>query len=306
MAQNSGVFSALSDQVQKTIYDFAKAGLDELEPVHAKLFKSKSTTRKFERIQSIAPFGAMPAKSEGAEYSFDQIQPGYTKDITPVEYGFGFQWTETAMEDDDFDVLAQYSKWLGFSARVLQETTAANVFINGFGTQTTADGKAIFSTDHPLKRGGTAKNELSTAADLSTTSLDQMRSDMRMNTKLESGQLVRPAKGFYLVHHPINEGLAHRICRSEQLQGTANNDVNHLKETMDLTPLPWEYLSDEDAFFLVAKKTSAHGLVQIDRVKPKLSAQGVDWETGNCIVTIRLRQVWDSFDWRNTAGTEGA
>src|SRR5688572_26881332 len=99
MSQNSGVFGALSDQVRKMIYDFAQAGIDELSPTHAKLFKSQTTTHKFERIQSIAPFGTMPAKSEGAEYSFDQIMPGYSKDITPVEYGFGFQWTETAMED---------------------------------------------------------------------------------------------------------------------------------------------------------------------------------------------------------------
>jgi hypothetical protein len=306
MAQSSGVFGALSDQVRKMIYDFADAGLNELPATHAKLFKSQSTTHKFERIQSIAPFGTMPTKSEGAEYSFDQIMPGYTKDITPVEYGFGFQWTETAMEDDDYNVLAQKSKWLGFSARVLQETLAANVFINGFGTQTTADGVSLFDTAHLLKRGGTAKNQLSTPADLSTSALDTLRSDMRLNTKLESGQLVRPAKGFYLVHHPVNEGLALRICNSELLQGTANNDINHLKSTMDLTPLPWEYLSDEDAFFLVAKQTSAHGLINLTRVKPKVNPEGVDGNTGNRIVTIRMRDVFDAFDWRNTAGTEGA
>jgi hypothetical protein len=210
------------------------------------------------------------------------------------------------MEDDDEDVLAQKSKWLGFSARVLQETLAANVFINGFSTQTTADGVALFHTAHTLKRGGTAKNELTTPADLSTSSLDTMRSDMRLNTKLESGQLVRPAKGFYLLHHPSNEGLALRICHSEGLQGTANNDINHLKETMDLTPLPWEYLSDEDAFFLVAKKSSAHGLLNVTRVGPKLNAEATDPRTGNRIVTIRMRDVFDSFDWRNVAGTEGA
>lgn len=306
MAQTSGVFSALSDQVRKTIHDFAQQGMNELDPQHKKLFKQKTTTSKFERTQSIAPFGTMPAKSEGAEYSFDQIMPGYSKDITPVEYGFGFQWTETAAEDDEYSVLAQKAKWLGFSARVLQETLAAAIFTNGFSTQLTADGKALFATDHALKRGGTAKNELTTPADLSTTSLDLMRSDMRTNTKLESGQLVRPAKAFYLVHHPVNEGLAIRICNSSGLQGTANNDINHIRETMDLTPMPWEYLSDEDAFFLVAKDSSAHGLVHLQRVKPKVNAEMTDPTSGNRIVTIRMRTVFDSFDWRNVAGTEGA
>src|SRR5882672_1305652 len=163
--QNSGVFGALSDQVVKTIVDFTKLGLTELDQTSPKLFKQKETTRKFERMQSIAPFGAMPTKGEGEEYSFDQIQPGYSKDITPVEAGFGFQWTETSMEDDDFEVLADYSKWLGFSARVYQETQSAAVFNNGFTATTgtlAADGLSLFHTAHLLKRGGTAKNRLST------------------------------------------------------------------------------------------------------------------------------------------------
>ena len=173
--QNSGVFSALSDQVQKTIIDFTRAGMQELEPTHKKLFKQKSTTAKFERMQSTAPFGAVPAKAEGADYSYDIIQPGYSKDITPVEYGLGFLYTETASEDDDYQVLSQNSRWLGFSARVLQETKAAQVFINGFSTQLTADGVALFSTAHTLKRGGTVKNALSTPSDPSIAAFSQMR-----------------------------------------------------------------------------------------------------------------------------------
>ena len=307
MSQTSGVFGALSDQVRKTIVDFVSEGLNELEPSHPKLFKQVDTTSKFIRKQSIAPFGTMPRKGEGDEYSFDNIQPGYSKDITPLEYGFGFQWTETSQEDDEYDVLAQYSKWLGFSARVLQETQAALIFTNGFTSQLTADGLSLFNTAHTLKRGGTTKNRLSTDSDMSVSSIDQMRADMRSNTKLESGQLVRPARDFFLLHHPDNEGLALRIVKSEKLQGTADNDMNHLNGgTMNLTPLAWEYLGDADAFFLVAKKTSAHGLIQVNRVKPKLSAKQTSWQTGNLIVTIRCRQAWDSFDWRNVAGTPGA
>jgi len=307
--QTSGIFTPLSDQVLKTIVDYTKAGLDENEPIHPKLFKSSSTTHKFVRKQSLAPFGAMPRKGEGEEYSFDQIMPGYSKDFTPLEYGMGFRFSETAQEDDDYEVLSQHSRFLGLSARVLQETQAADIFNAGFTATTgtlTADGLSLFNTAHVLKRGGTAKNRLSTAADLSTGSLDQLRSDMRTNTKLESGQLMRPAKDFYLLVHPDNEGLAYRICRSEKLQGTADNDINHLKITLNLEPLVWEYLTDADAFYLVAKKSSAHGLVQFDRVKPKLNAQAVDPKTGDRIVTIRLRQMWGAFDWRNVAGTEGA
>lgn len=309
MAQTSGVFGALSDQVLKTIVDFSKQGLNELDPTFPKLFKGKSTTHKFERMQSIAPFGTAPRKGEGEEYTFDQIQAGYSKDITPLEYGFGFLWTETAEEDDEYDVLAQKSKWLGFSMSVLRETLAAAVINNGFTASTgtlTADGISLYNTAHTLKRGGTAKNRLSTDSDLSVGAVDQMRSDMRTNTKLESGQLVKPTRDLYLLHHPDNEGLAIRICKSNGMQGTADNDVNHIKETMNLTPLAWEYLSDNDAWFMVAKNPGAHGLKQITRVKPTINPPRQDPRTGNWIITTRLREVFDAFDWRNTAGTPGA
>lgn len=306
MAQTSGIFGALSDQVQKIIIDFSKAGLTELDPIHDQLYDDMSTTAKFKRMQSIAPFGTAPRKGEGEDYTFDQIQGAYTKDITPLEYGFGFDYTETAQEDDDYEVLASYSKWLGFSMRVMQETQGAAPFNNGFSTQTTADGVALYSTAHALKRGGTAKNRLSTDSDLSVGSLTQMRSDMRTNTKLESGQLVRPQRAFYLVCHPDNESLAIRICKSDGMQGTADNDLNPIKEIMSVTPLPWEYLTDNDAWFLVAKKATSHGFKQLSRIKPKLNAPRQDPKNGNWLITIRARQAWDTFDWRNTAGTPGA
>jgi hypothetical protein len=306
MSQLSGTFGALSDQVLKTIVDFTKEGLDELDLVHPKLFKQKSTTRKFERMQSIAPFGAVVAKPEGTEYDFDVIQPGYSKDITAVEYGLGFEHTETAMEDDDFEVLAQHSRWLGFSARVLQETKAAAVLNNGFTTQTTADGEPLFDTAHPLKRGGSSRNRLSTDSDLSMGAIATMRSDMRTQTKLESGQLVRPSKDVYLWCHPDKEWLAHRLVMSAGLPQTADNDTNPAKDLMNITVLAWEYLEDTGAWGFIAKKTSSHGLVQVNRVKPKLNPTGVDHRTGNRIITIRFRQHWDAFDYRNTAGTPGA
>jgi hypothetical protein len=304
--QTSGVFAALSDGQRKMIVDFLKEGMGELSPTHPKLFNQRSTTHKFERIQSVAAFQDVPLKPEGAEYEFDIIQPGYSKDITPLEYGLGFIHTETASEDDDEAVLAQKSKYLGFSMRVLQETQAANVFINGFTTQLTADGESLFDTGHLLKRGGTAKNRLSVDSDLSVASLRQMRSDMRTNTKLESGQLVKPASSVYLVHHPDNEWLAYQLCKAKGLPQTDLNDPNPIDGTMDIEPLTWEYLSDPDAFFLVAKKSSAHGLIQLNRVKPKLNPERQQAETGNLIISIRSRQHWDSFDWRNTAGTPGA
>jgi hypothetical protein len=224
----------------------------------------------------------------------------------PLEYGFGFQHTQAADEDDEYGVLGDKSRYLGISARVLQETLAAAVFNNGFSTQTTPDAVSLFNTAHLLKRGGTAKNALSTASDLSVAAIAQMRSDMRTNTKLESGQLFSPSKDVYLLVHPDNEMLAARICKSVGLPTSADNDINPLKTEMNITPKVWEYLTDADAWFLVAKNSSSHGLVNVERVKPTVNAEMVDPRTGSRLVTIRMRTIYDAWDWRNTAGTAGA
>jgi len=306
MAQTSGVFGALSDQVQKTIVDFVKMGMGELPLMHPKFFNKETTDKKFVREQSIAPFGDVPLKSEGSEYAFDVIQAGYSKDFTPREYGLGFLYTQTSMEDDDYKVLSQHARWLGFSMRVLQETLAAYVFNNCFSAQTTADGVALSSTAHLLKRGGTASNKLSAASDLSFAAVQQMRADMRANTKLESGQLLRPASDVYLWCHPNDEWNAHRIVKASGLPGSADNDPNPAKDLMSITVAPWEYLTDSDAWGFIAKRTSAHGLKQITRLAPTLNPPGVDYKTGNRIVTIRSREHFDAFDWRNFAATQGA
>ena len=117
--------------------------------------------------------------------------------MTPLEWGLQFAVTEAAEEDDAEDILAKKSKWLVFSMRQVQDKQAALVFDNGFTTQTTADAVALFSTSHTLKRGGTAKNRPSSDADLSVTSLAQAFIDLDTDTKIESGQIVMPAKGFF-------------------------------------------------------------------------------------------------------------
>src|SRR3990167_8694179 len=113
----------------------------------------------------MVPFGDVPEKGEGANYTMDTLQPGYTKDFTPVEFGLGFAWTQTAAEYDQYDQLVQASKWLAFAARVVQEKRAAAPLNNGFTTETTPDGVSFLNTAHVLKGGGTRRNRLPTDAD---------------------------------------------------------------------------------------------------------------------------------------------
>jgi hypothetical protein len=120
-------------------------------------------------------------KSEGAMVNFDQASEAYTSRYTHNTVALAFAITEEAIEDNLYDRLAsRYTRALARSMSQTKQITAANVLNNGFnGTvQPGGDGKAMLASDHPLANGGTFRNILSTASDLSETSLEQSLIDI--------------------------------------------------------------------------------------------------------------------------------
>lgn len=305
MAQLRSLLPANIDNVDKKVTLLLGKNVKEMQPVFTKLFAKQTTGKKFERIVSIAAFGDVPEKPEGEEYATDVMMQAWTKDVTPLEFGLMFEVSETAEEDDNEDILAKKSKMLVFSMRQVQDKRAALVFDNGFSTQLTADGVALFSTAHTLKRGGTAKNRPSTDADLSVTSLAQAFIDLDTDTKLESGQIVMPAKGFYLHIAPANRFNAMRILKSSLIPGEANNDINPLKD-LDITPVINPFLADTDSWSLVPKDKDANGLMFLERKEIYQPPPMTDARTGNRLYKLRHRGVWDSVDWRNLYSSTGA
>lgn len=304
--QVRGSFPGLYDNVDKVVTALIGKNVKEIKPIYPRLFRKQTSTKKFERIVTSAPFGDVPEKPEGNPYVFDIIMQAYTKDITPLEYGLGFRHTETAEEDDQYDELKKKSFYLTFSMRQVEDKAAAAVFNNGFTTQLTADGVALYSTSHTLKRGGTAKNRPSTDADLSITSLAQAFIDLATDTKVESGQLGMPPTEYLLVVPPASEFIAHRVVKSAGLPGSADNDINPVKESRSVTVVVNPFLTDTDSWYLVPSSTERHGLVYLERVPIKLMPPDTHAETGDRLYKLRARKAWDSVDWRNSYGTVGA
>lgn len=304
--QNRGIFPALNDNVDKTVTALIGKNVKEIKPIWSDIFKVMKTTKKFERTVTSAPFGDVPLKAEGTPYQFDIIQQANTKDVTPLEWGMGFEVTETAEEDDQYDELKKKAFYLAFAMRQVEEKQAAGVLNDGFTTQLTADGVALFSTAHTLKRGGTAKNRPSTDADLSITSLGQAFIDLATDTKLESGQLGQPPTEYKLVVPAQSEFIAHRVVASTGLPGSADNDVNPVKARRQITIVVNPFLTDTDSWYLVPASDARHELVCLQRIPITMVPPDTDPRTGNRLYKLRARKVWDSIDWRNVYGTVGA
>jgi hypothetical protein len=304
--QVRGYTPALYDNVEKVVTSLLGKQFKEISSIYPKLFGKMDSSKKFERIVTMAPMGDVPEKPEGNPYVFDIIQQAYTKDITPIEYGMGFEVTETAEEDDQYDELKKRTKYLMFSMKQVEDKQAAAVLNNGFTTQTTADEVALFSTAHLLKRGGTAKNAPSTDADLTITSLGQAFIDLATDTKLESGQIGAPPTEYLLVVPAQSEFIAHRIIKTTGLPGSADNDINPVKATRTITVVVNPFLTDSDSWYLIPVDKDRHGLVYLQRVGITMAPIMTEARTGNKLVKLRARKAWDSWDWRNTYACKGA
>lgn len=307
--QARGTFPDLYDRIEKTVRTIIFDSLSELKPIYKQYTNMKSSSKKFERVLSVTPFGDVPQKDEGQVYALDIIRPGWTKDFVHVEFGLGFEITETALEDDEFDVLIRSSEMLAWSARYVQEKQAADAFLNlagPNGAAQTPDGVSIFNTAHVLKGGGTARNMLSVDADLSIDSLATALQDIQLQTKMESGQLVAPITSFKLIVPPGNQMLAARLLQSSGLPGSAENDINPVKALRQIDLVVNPLITDTDSWYLVAANKRMHGLTSYVRVPTKMAPRMQDPFTGNFIYKIRFRQSWGAWMWQGTFGSVGS
>jgi len=304
--QTRGSFDALYDNVDKTLAGIMKAQLKELPRIYTRIYNIKTSDRKFERIVTYVPFGDTVSKGEGEPYAMDQLTQGYVKDFTHTENGLGFEVTQTALEDDAENILNRAGEWLAFSARYVEEKRAAGPFNNGFTTELTPDGVSLFNSAHVLKGGGTARNALATAADLSATSLTQAMIDLQTQQQDERGHLAAPINSWILYVPPALEFLAERLVKSKGLPSSADNDLNPMQSRRSWEIIVNPHLSDADAWFLVANSKAQHALTFYRRVPISLDPMEKDPRTKNRIFTVRHRFSLGAWNWNGTFGSPGA
>lgn len=305
MAQTRGTFAELFDNLDRAVHTLLGKEYKELRQIWRNYYVIKTSAKRSELIQTVTGMGDVPEKTEGAAYTTDIIRPGYSKEFLHTEFGLMFEVTQTALEDDRYDVLSEYAKWLMFSARVVEEKRAAIPFNLGFTTETTPDGVSIFNATHVLKGGGTARNQLATASNLSWTSLQTALTDWQRETKFEAGQFMQPVDDLILLVPPELEFTAHRIVNSTLLPGAADNDVNSIKALRNIKVVVNVYLTDTNAWFLLAANKT-HGFTSYTRVPMSMEPAMTDPRTRNRLYPIRFRRSWGCKWWQQSFGTPGA
>jgi len=270
---------------------------------HAEIFDTENSDRAFEEEVMLSGFANAPVKAEGTGVSFDNAQETFTARYTHETLALAFAITEEAIEDNLYDRLAsRYTKALARSMANTKQVKAAKVLNNGFGTANGGDGKELLAADHPIVTG-TEQNELTTAADLNETSLEQALIDIAALTD-ERGLKIA-ARGMKLIVPSALQFTAERLMKSTQRVGTADNDINAVV-SMGMIPQGYavnHYLTDTDAWFI--KTDVPNGLKHFVRAPLKTAMEG-DFTTGNVRYKARERYSFGFSDWRGIFGSPGA
>jgi hypothetical protein len=203
---------------------------DQRADEYAQVFKTQTgIPRNYHEEPVLYGFGAAPELPDGTPVTYQSGGVLFLKRYQYLVYGLAFALTKVLIEDGDHIRIGQvYSRHLAQSLIETKETLGANILNRAFtgGQFAGGDGVSLVSTSHPIV-DGTFSNQLSTAANLSQTSLEQILIQVR-NAVDNNGKRIRlnPLK---LVVSPSNVFQAEVLLKSVLRAGTADNDINPIK-----------------------------------------------------------------------------
>ena len=272
---------------------------------HKEIYETETSERSFEEETKLSGFSAAPVKNEGQAIAYDNAQEAWTARYNHETIAMGFSITEEAVEDNLYDSLSgRYTKALARAMAYTKQVKAAAILNQGFaGGPTYGDGKTLFATDHPLISGGVNSNRPTVGADLNETSLENAVIQIAAWTD-ERGLLIA-AKPKKLIVPPALQFVATRLLETELRVGTADNDINALKNNGSI---PGGYsinhwLTDNNAWFLLTDVPN--GLKHFVRTPLQNSMDG-DFDTGNVRYKARERYSFGVSDPLGVYGSPGA
>lgn len=160
-----------------------------------------------------------------------------------------------------------------------QDYNAFRLFRNGFTTELTADGSAIFST-HTLIGGGSQVNNASGASSALTT--DSLNTGIvnLMEQKDQAG-VIRGSSVAVLLVPPALWKHAREITDSALIADSGNNNVNVYRSALGITVWTSHWLGaaaggSDTAWFLLARR---HGFTRV--IRQGIETALTDWRYSN-------------------------
>jgi len=301
MPMNSTQFRSIVEPIISEEFDgIYEQRADEYRQVFK---ESNGTPRNYHEEPVLYGFGAAPELPDGTPVTYQSGGVLFIQRYLYKVYGLAFALTKVLVEDGDHIKIGQtYARHLAQSLIETKETLGANILNRAFnGAFLGGDGVSRVSPSHPIVNG-TFSNQLTTAANLSQTSLEQLLIQIR-NAVDNNGKRIRlqPKK---LVVSPSNVFQAEVLLKSVLRTGTADNDINPVN-SMGLLSGGQANLSRLTSTTAWWVQTDApEGLKLLMRRKLEKSMEG-DFETDSMRYKATERYAFGWTDPRTVYGTPG-
>lgn len=223
-----------------------------------------------------------------------------------VNFSENLPISRTFMEDQQLAAVSKSVQQFAMAWKSSQDRNAFLTYNNGFTTETTADGVALFSNSHVNLNGDTVDN-LETGA-LTTDTLNTTIVSLRGQIN-QTGVVAGFEPKFLLCSSTLHM-TAMATAKSVLRAGTGNNDLNYFSELypgMEVLYSPFLDLSNGGSNTQYFVGGFTHGVTRFER--EGLSTTLVPWQnqpTDQYIYKMRAREVVDAIDFCGMVGSTGA
>ena len=250
----------------------------------------------------VSGLGSMPEKSEGTQFTFDEIITGGSKSYTGTPYGLAVEITWEAWRDELYGVMQEMVRCLARAGRNREEVSAWSVLNNSFSTSYVGftASESLCSTAHTGLDGESRANRPSPDIGLSVTGLQN--SLTRFEDLTDERDLPRLMAPVMAVITSANKFVAREIFGSGGKPYTAQNEINALIDD-DLSYMVCHYITTSTYWWLLCGK-GIHDLNFFWRDKP-IYDMFDDPMTKNAIATAYQRHTQGYGSWRGVDGSTG-
>lgn len=269
------------------------------------LFDVRNSEDAYEEFQEAVGLGLASVKTEAGTISMGSFSQGINTKSTHVAYALGYKISREERDDNKYMRLSESrSNSLGFSMRTTKEIVHANKYNRAFNSSYTyGDGVELLSTANIDGAGGTFSNKLTVDADFSEAALEDLliqiagaTNSAGLNIALQGKKLIGPRQLMFEFA---------RVLESANQSGTANNDINAIKQMgalMDGYAIN-HYLTDADAWFV--RTNLPNSMMSFNRTPLEIEFDN-EGETKNLVVTAYERYSATCADKRGIFGSAGA
>lgn len=298
------ISNSIRELLWRTLTDIWANAYTEWPAEWSQIFDEKTGEGPYIQNTGMAGLGYARTKAESAGVAFDDMGTTFTAQFNPLVWALGYQISREAFEDHKYEEVGlKKTTALMRSMMQTKEVNHALILDRAFNSSyPTADTKEMCATDHKLYYGGTFRNELSVAADLSEAALEQACIDISNFVDDRSFKIKVMPK--LLITSSSDVFNSNRILKNVDRPATADRDINALVKTnMIPNMMVNHYVTDTDAWFI--KTDCPEGLCTYS-IRDLEFSQENDWDTENFRAKATERYAPGITDVRGIYGSPGA